>query len=65
MNREIIIQMARQAGGDDWGIFRDFMSEIERFAILVAAVEREACAQKLDAEMWITAAKLVRERDQA
>jgi hypothetical protein len=45
MNRDDIIRMAREAGGDDWGIFRDFMPEIERFAALVAAAEREACAQ--------------------
>ena len=30
---------------EDWGIFRDFMPELERFANLVAAAEREACAQ--------------------
>ena len=39
-----IIRMAKEAGGDDWGIFRDFMPEIERFAELVAAAEREECA---------------------
>jgi hypothetical protein len=38
-----IIRMAKEAGGDDWGIFRDFMPEIEHFAKLVAAEEREAC----------------------
>jgi len=42
LNRDDIIRMAREAGGDDWGIFRDFMPEIERFANLVAAAEREA-----------------------
>jgi hypothetical protein len=45
MNREDIISMAREAGGQDWGIFRDFMPEIERFATLVAEHEREACAK--------------------
>ncbi len=50
MNRDDIIRMAREAGGDDWGIFRDFMPEIERFANLVAAAEREACAALCDAE---------------
>jgi hypothetical protein len=45
MTRDDIIRMAREAGGDDWGIFRDFMPEIERFANLVAAAEREACAK--------------------
>ena len=45
MTRDDIVRMAREAGGDDWGIFRDFMPEIERFAALVAAAEREACAK--------------------
>ena len=45
-----IIRMAKEAGGDDWGIFRDFMPEIERFAELVAAAEREACAKICEAE---------------
>jgi hypothetical protein len=49
MNREDIIRMAREAGGDDWGIFRDFMPEIECFANLVAAAEREACVKVCDA----------------
>ncbi len=48
MNREDVIRMAREAGGDDWGIFRDFMPEIERFAALVAAAEREACAKFIE-----------------
>ena len=45
MNREEIIRIAKKASGDDWGIFKDFMPEIERFAALVAAVEREKVAQ--------------------
>ena len=45
MTREDIIRMAREAGGDDWGLFRDFMPELERFANLVAAAEREVCAK--------------------
>ena len=44
MTLEEIISMAREAGGEDWGIFRDFMPEIERFAKLVAEKEREECA---------------------
>ena len=44
MTQEEIISMAREAGGEDWGIFRDFMPEIERFAKLVAEKEREECA---------------------
>ena len=49
MNREDIIHMAREAGfeelgsrSDDWVCFGD---ELERFATLVAAAEREACAK--------------------
>jgi hypothetical protein len=38
-----IIRMAKEAGGDDWGIFKDFMPEIEHFAKLVLAAERKAC----------------------
>jgi hypothetical protein len=34
------IDMAREAGGDDWGLFRDFMPEIERLVALVRADER-------------------------
>ena len=45
MNKEEIIRMAKEAGSDDWGIFKDFMPELERFAALVAAAEREACAK--------------------
>lgn len=51
MTIDDIIRMAKEAGGDDWGIFRDFMPEIERFAELVAAAEREACAA-LCFQMW-------------
>ena len=51
MTSEDIIRMAREAGGDDWGIFRDFMPEIERFANLVAAAEREACAKVCENEI--------------
>ena len=53
MNRDDIIRMAREAGwrvdsegevleGDGWHIQTDI---VERFAELVAAAEREACAQ--------------------
>ena len=36
--------LAKQAGGDDWGIFRDFMPEIEQLAKLVSEQERERAA---------------------
>ena len=50
MNRDDIIRMAREAGVVDesfcrWGAYTD---DLERFAILVAAAEREACARVCD-----------------
>lgn len=60
MTKEEIINMARKASGEDWGIFRDFMPELERFANLVATAEREACAKMLSEEGWLMAATLVR-----
>lgn len=41
---EDIIRLARQAGGDDWGIFRDFMPEIECFSNLLLDEENERLA---------------------
>lgn len=55
MNREDIIRMAREAGinvteGDS---FSDdmYISVLYRFANIVAAAEREACAQICDEQM--------------
>jgi hypothetical protein len=63
MTKEEIIRMAREAG---WtGIYSEWssptertsievpvtMEQIERFAALVAAAEREACAKLVDEEM--------------
>ena len=55
MSREEIIAMAREAGiveRDGCGLFvcASEMSEVFEFAALVAAKEREACAQVCDAE---------------
>ena len=48
MNRDDIIRMAREAGL--WPAVTDtFPNELERFANLVAAAEREACAKACDA----------------
>ncbi len=44
MTRDDIIRMAREAGGSLGG-FGGTVSELERFAALVAAAEREACAR--------------------
>jgi hypothetical protein len=67
MTTEDIIRMAREAGGNDWGIFRDFMPELERFAALVATAEREECAKVceqagIDGYGTLAAALLIRER---
>ena len=45
MTRDDIIRMAREAGFDDF-FTRDLA--LERFAALVAAAEREACAKVCD-----------------
>ena len=45
MNREDIIRMAREAGLDGYGTP---LPAIERFAALVAAAEREACAKVVE-----------------
>jgi len=43
-----VIEMAREAAGDDWGLFQEFMPEIHKLAELVRADEREACAKVCD-----------------
>ena len=48
MNRDDILRMAREAKLPDPMVF---YASIERFAALVAAVEREACARIADAEL--------------
>ena len=53
MDREEIIRMAREAGAMfdhmTW-VERDLAPVFERFAALVAAAEREACAMEADYE---------------
>ena len=44
MNQADLFHLARRAGGDDWGIFRDFMPEIERLAAFISEAERERAA---------------------
>ena len=71
MNREEIIRMAMEAGMDApreivvnnyWTADYD---DIERFAALVAAAEREACAQiAFNSATYIEAAKAIRARGQ-
>jgi len=52
MTKDDIIRMAREAGGyaterypDEWRLDVD---DLDRFAALIAAAEREACAQMVD-----------------
>ena len=48
MNKDDIIRMAREAG-DDWdNTLPEDKAFLERFAALVAAAEREACAKVCD-----------------
>jgi len=42
MTRDDIIRMAREAGFSEWAV--QTPQDLERFAALVAAAEREACA---------------------
>ena len=49
MTQEDIIRMAREAGmGYVEHIGEEYMQQIKRFAALVAAAEREACAKVCD-----------------
>lgn len=49
MDREDIIRMAREAGWDlEWG--GTTIEQVQNFAALIAAAEREACAAICDAE---------------
>lgn len=52
MTRDDILRMAREAGGLQEGLYFDIdVHSLERFAVLVAAAEREACA-KVCEHMW-------------
>jgi hypothetical protein len=44
MTRDDIIRMAREAGFSEWAVRTP--QDLERFATLVAAAEREACAKE-------------------
>ncbi len=44
MNQVELLELAKRAGDKDWGIFRDFMPEIERLAEFVREAERERAA---------------------
>jgi len=62
MNRKDIICMARKAGCDPHDMSDDFsvnLEDLERFAGLVAAAEREACAVLVEQGMgdWLLSKK--------
>ena len=44
MATKTTIEMAREAAGDDWGLFQEYMPEIHRLAELVRADERARMA---------------------
>ena len=53
MTRDDIIRMAKQAEEEMLSqIDREGIFVLERFAALVAAAEREACAKMFDGEVW-------------
>jgi hypothetical protein len=64
MTRDDIIRMAREARlSNDFGNFGyPYLPELERFANLVAAEEREACAKVCDARDAAYCAFSIRER---
>ena len=68
MTRDDIIRMAREAGFDPHDMSDDFtcnLMDIERFAELVAAAEREACAViAFNAKTYLEAAAAIRARGQ-
>ena len=52
MNKDTITRLARQAEGEEQqhGMWRMHVEDLERFAALVAAHEREECAKVCEAE---------------
>ena len=43
------IEMAREAAGDDWGLFQEYMPEIHRLVELVRADERNSWPAEMEA----------------
>jgi hypothetical protein len=65
MTRDDIIRMAKEANGEPaWDDGVDWVwGEVERFAALVAAAEREECAKiAFNAKTYLEAAHNIRER---
>jgi len=63
MTIEDIIRMAREAGWDDH--HAEFDTRIQTFAVLVASVERSACAKLCDEARAARLAEQIRARGQA
>jgi len=49
MATKTTIEMAREAAGDDWGLFQEYMPEIHRLAELVRADERNSWPLEMEA----------------
>ena len=47
------IEMAREAAGDDWKLFREYMPEIHRLVELVRADERARMAEQPAQRTWV------------
>ena len=48
MDRDDIIRMAREAGFESHDAIINYPKELQRFAAIVAAAEREACALEVE-----------------
>ena len=47
------IEMAREAAGDDWKLFQEYMPEIHRLVELVRADERARMAEQPAQRTWV------------
>ena len=73
MNREDIIKLAREAQMPFYWVTGEipYLDKLERFAALVAAFEREACAKVCESEgeridaSWMSCADAIRAKGQA
>ena len=64
MATKTTIEMAREAAGDDWGLFQEYMPEIHRLAELVRADERARMATDKSKEaMKLALGKIKSARD--
>ena len=64
MDRDDIIRMAREAGFESHDAIINYPKELQRFAAIVAAAEREACAEVCELMYdygWLDAKRCARE----